>query len=197
MPEPFEAAPIPELQPVPVIPEFFPKRATLLLAIAPNQLDLESKRSIADTQSLHQKPEFHLTVIGTDTGRQILAQLSQLSEADRNQALNSLRSFSEKTAWSVFLLPEFFLIQKKYPSEEQGATQQSPEQEIRTSIIQSAEVPALSAFYATLNRVFDQRFPVPYPHVTLFTGSTNPKNVNRGIGIYSLEDLKKIQPQRI
>jgi len=192
-----EAIPAPEAQPIPVIPEFFPDRATLILSIAKNKLDLEAKRAVADTYNLLQKPEFHLTVLGTDTGRQLLEHFSQSPQSEREQALTQIESLANQTKWKVFLRPEYFFIQKTYPLPADQTRDQQLEPEVRSSIVQTAEVSELAEFYDTINRLFDQHFPVPYPHITLFTVSTNPKNNTRGIGIYSLEDLQALQPKQV
>jgi uncharacterized protein YggU (UPF0235/DUF167 family) len=59
------------------------------------------------------------------------------------------------------------------------------------------DVPDLVDYYRELNMLLNTKFETPIPHVTLYSGSTRPDKMLRGIGVYSKKDLEKMGAKKI
>ncbi|MCX6745124.1 MAG: hypothetical protein NTX82_06390 [Candidatus Parcubacteria bacterium] len=173
---------------VPIEAKFYPEKATLLLNIASDVVDLDIKKKEAEQLGLSPKKEFHLTIIGSDTGEEILHSFEGLNEEEKVSRMQKTRQLSESIEWKVVLKNEFFYIQKEY-------NETVPEK--RQSIIQLAEVAGLVEFYKKLNLLLGQQLEVPMPHITLYTTSTREEKKLRGIGIYSKQQFEELNPKKI
>ena len=175
-------------------PKFFPEYASCILPTDEKQIDREKHRKEAETHNLLEKKEFHFTVIGFDTGEEILAALEQMSEDNKQAALEQIKALCENFDWKISLKDEYYYIEQHYETDPNDPKSQ---EETRKSLIQIATIEKLDEFYQQLNLIVGKNLLVPFPHVTLFTNSTLEKNQLRGIGIYSEKQFRKMQPQKI
>lgn len=165
--------------------------ATLLLDVVPESVSFESLREIAVKEGLSQKTEFHITLIGRETGEIIVEKLSGLPPEERDILLLRIEDLAKSFTWSHTFSSEYYLISKEYEGKDGEGV------ETRKSIIQTLLLPDLEAFYSQLNHLLGTAFNIPFPHITLFTTSTNEETKLRGIGIYSEEQLKTLNPVKI
>jgi hypothetical protein len=166
-------------------------KATLLMDVVPENSSFESLRKFAEKEGLSQKKEFHITIIGSETGAVIIEKISSMLPEERDEFLTRIENFSKRFTWCHFFLPEYYLISKEYG---EGGSEVV---ETRKSVIQNLKLPDLEKFYENLNELLEIKFSTPFPHVTLFTTSTNEEKKLRGIGIYSKEQLKTLNPIKI
>ncbi len=176
--------------------KFYPDKGSLLLIINKTLVDCASQAAKAQKLNLIQKNEFHLTVIGSDTGEEILAVLNQLDPAEKSAKLAAIENLAKDTDWQPVLKQEFFYITKNY-NDPDPKNPQATIPETRRSIIQTADIKELSKFYQQLEKIIGKNFVTPFPHVTLYTNSTRSEKAIRGIGIYSQEDFASLNPEKI
>lgn len=165
---------------------YCPEIATLLIGLHPLVMDLESNRDFAGSLGLTQKPEFHVTIIGNNTGQELMDSLQNLPLSEKCERLVEIGELAESFNWNITLKPDMYAIEKVYP-----------DGELRTSIIQVAECDDVAPFYQRLGELTGMNFDLPYLHATLFTNSTDERNTHTGIGIYSNEDFKSLNPQKL
>lgn len=170
---------------------FRKETTTILLHAEPEVASFEEVRSVAQKEGLTQKEEFHITIIGRETGEAIAKIVSSKTPEEGSELLRQIEDLSKRYAWSNHYLPDYYFIRKDY--NEEGAENV----ETRKSIIQTVSLPDLEAFYRELNALLGTDFSIPFPHVTLFAASTNEENNVRGIGLYSEKQLQALQPVRI
>lgn len=149
---------------------------------------LAATSEYAKRNELSPKNEFHCTVIGTRTAVEISEILSGLDGNQGDLLLVEIDSLIKQFSWNIIPKNEFFLLEKTYP-EYDG--------EVRRTIIQMVDIPDLTEFYEKLNNVLSSNFSLPLPHITLYATSTNEKNILRGIGVYSEDEFKQLQPKQI
>ena len=169
---------------------FNPETMTLLLDFTPAEESFVPVADKAETEGLSKKEEFHITVIGYKTGKDILKKLSGLPPESRAAITSKIESLVDEFPWIPTALDDYYLIAKAYTFKNSG-------KEERRSIIQTVELPSLLPFYAELITLLETRLDVPFPHVTLFTTSTNPENRLQGIGINSEEEFLALDPIRL
>jgi hypothetical protein len=150
---------------------------TILLSVKAENVDLNIMAAVAKEKNLFPKNEFHITIIGKQTGEALI---------QKNSDFTLIKNCAEKIDWYFVLKNEFYFIKKVYP-----------DSEIRSTIIQLIDIPSLSVFYQQLNVLTGENFPMPFPHITLFTNSTREENTLRGIGVYSQEDFEKLSPEHL
>ena len=146
---------------------------------------------IAEDEGLYPKTEWHITVIGSETGRVICAGLGGQEETTKSEYIRAIEEIAREFPWSFSLQEKYYLISKVYPP-----SGNVPE-ETRRSLIQLVTVPGLAPFYAKLNRLLDSHFDLPFPHITLSTTSTREEKRLRGIGIYSEAQFHTMHPREI
>ncbi len=156
---------------------FNKEKITLLLNIEADDLINDKLKYKAQEKNLLTKKEFHITLIGRATG-EILKTISDSS--------SKIEEIYKKFNWVFAPQDEFYFIEKEYP-----------EGEKRSSVIQIIELPNLKEFYKDLNNSFETNFEVPFPHLTLFTNSTKEENKLLGVGIYSEDQFKSLNPEKI
>lgn len=166
-------------------------KATLLLDITLESLPFDSLRKLIEKEGLFQKNEFHITIIGSESGEVILEKISELSLEEQDKLLSRIENLSKSFDWYYNFLPDYYFISKDYREEGSEAV------ETRKSIIQVLELPDLKLFYEQLNDLLGTEFSIPFAHVTLYTTSTNKETKLRGIGIYSAEQLQTLNPVKI
>lgn len=153
------------------------EKITLLLNIEADDSISDKLKEKAVGKNLLPKKEFHITLIGRATG-EILKTIPDSS--------SKIEEIYKKFNWNFETRDEFYFIEKQYSDEEK-----------RSSIIQIIELPNLKEFYKDLNNSFETNFEVPFPHITLFTNSTKEENKLLGIGIYSEDQFKSLNPEKI
>ncbi len=166
--------------------KYSPDIATLIIDLPATAIDLENTKHIAGAVGLNQKPEFHVTIIGNNTGQELLSSFQGLKFSERCEKLIEIGKLAKSFDWNITLKPDTYVIEKQYP-----------DGELRTSIIQKAQCDNVVPFYQGLEELTGLKFELPFLHATLFTTSTNEINANTGIGIYSDQDFKSLNPQRI
>ena len=169
---------------------FNKETATLLLRV-PEPKWLNRLEKVQKEYRLLKKEEFHITVIGTDTGEAILTKLNELEADKKEEKLGEIENLARQTRWAFCPKCDYRFISKTYPPKD------GHPEETRSSIIQLVRIPAVTLFYKELNKMLSTNFPVPPPHVTLFTNSTREDKKLRGIGIYSEKDLESPASERI
>jgi hypothetical protein len=143
----------------------------------------EKLRSIADKESLIRKNEFHLTVIGSSTGKVISSYLDE--HPKRENLIIDVDSLINSFRWDFSFTNKYYLIQKDYGDE------------VRSSLVQVVHVPSLEPFYQELNSMLHTELDVPFPHITLYSTSTNEENLSKGIGIYSESQFQELLPKLV
>ena len=181
---------------IPIIINFNPEKITLLLDIDNRFPNMEAKRVQAKELNLSSKSEFHLTIVGTNTGKKIRKDIDLLDRVKRENILNKIYTLAESIKWNISLQNKFFYIEKEY-AEEDLNDEGSLIYEKRKSIIQMAEINGLKFFYRQLNVLLWEWFDEPLPHITLYTTSTREDKKLRGIGIYSQKQFEELHPQKI
>lgn len=164
------------------------KSYTLLLPVTNVEVPsaLEAKATEA---GLSKKTEFHVTLIGSATGKVISKILKGLPDEERKSLLIQINDLISQKNWNFTPTGEYHLISKNYSNVEINET--------RTSHVEVVDLPDLDSFYESLNSILKTNFEVPFPHITLFTTSTNEENKLRGIGVYSHKDFEECDPIKI
>lgn len=170
--------------------------APLMLALDEKFLNLETKRKEAEDLGLNEKNEFHVTIIGNNSGKIILEHIDQLDESKKTMFIDELHNLCKSFNWEVYLLDEFYYIKKEYYQDTIGDLK-GKIIEIRESVIQACKIPRLSVFYQQLNLLFKRKIKTPFPHITLCTNSTLEDKKLRGIGIDSKKLFKSLTPVKI
>jgi hypothetical protein len=175
---------------------FYRKTATAILGIDRNLIDTETKKDVAETLGLLKKEEFHITLIGSKTGDDILLSLHDLPDVEKSNMLDKIYSICASFDWKATLKNEFFFLEKDYASSS-PIDPQSTISETRKSIIQMVEIDKMKDFYTALNTLVSKQYKEPLPHITLYTVSTREDKKLRGIGVYSRDHFEHMHPQKI
>lgn len=154
-------------------------------------LDLETTRAFARAHGLSEKEDFHLTVIGRRTGEEIVRFLQTLHPEERETRLARFHELSASYHPEIAWGREYYSIRRDYTAPDDAVP------DIRESVIELAEISGLEEFYRELFEIIPIPFDTPFPHITLYTTSTHPDKRLRGIGIYSEEDFRNMNPERI
>ena len=166
-----------------ISPELNEANMTLLLNLSEVEI-LKNIEDLAAQEGYEKKDEFHVTGIGYPNGKKIRSILAgQEKMAEIKALINSMN-------WQDFKLrDEFFRIAKSYAN--------GNNYEVRESIIQMVDMPALKEFYEKLNGLLGTTFSLPPAHVTLFTKGTDPKTSKVGVGLYSESDFERYNQGKI
>ena len=168
----------------------------IIISVNNDLLDTSRMREIAKSMNLNEKEKNHLTIIGSDTAEAITASLAGKSSDEREIILAQIKALVQSINWKFTFRPEFYYIKKEYNDPDPNdQTKTIPE--TRESMIQMAETDNLKEFYLRLEEITGLKFEIPIPHITLFTNSTREDKRLRGIGIYSENDFKALNPQLI
>lgn len=161
--------------------QFYPETLTLVLDIE-NVSISEALKSAALWYNLLQKEDYHITIIWTKVAKKIIRYTQRLHDSSRKIFMDILHKLMKKYEFQVSLGDEVYYIEKSYDNWH------------RFSIIQLALVDNLKEFYADLSILLWEQIELPFPHITLFTNSTNPEKKFRGIGIYSQKEFEDMNP---
>lgn len=129
--------------PIKASPVFYGESFTLILSIPKEQIDLKIKTQEAERFHLLSRDNFHITIIGTTTAKEILGIIGNPDEEERKLFGEKIRLLAEKIDWQASLKKEFFYLKKYYD----GA------QEKRESIIQMVDLIGLQDFYTGLEEL--------------------------------------------
>lgn len=163
---------------------------TAVIDVWKNNIDFVFCQSLSKKYDLLIKPNFHITIIGSSTGKKILELIANFWENEKEVIISRIRNLFIQTKWSIELVEEFYYIEKYYHEE------WLPEEK-RESIIQLAIIKELEQFYSELNNILDTEFYLPIQHVTLLTNSTREDKKSRWIWIYCKKDFDNFNPKRI
>jgi hypothetical protein len=180
-----------ETQFLPVKLRFYPDKGSAVLLLDKKNINFKAKKEAAEKLDLLPKEEFHFTIIGSDTGETILAQLANLPEPEKNITLEKIDELLQSFDWQTTITDDFYYLQKIYNEPE------FPGEEKRRSIIQLAKIDQLEEFYIKLNSLLGTNFSTPLPHVTIYTNSNREDKKLRGIGLYSQKDFNDLKPEKI
>ena len=136
------------------------------------------------------KPEFHITLVGFALGRTIQSVLENASKDEIEKIESLFIQVLQDIDWSYTINSEYYLISKRYKFRNK-----QPEQ--RTSIIATVTMPALHDFFTYLAKTFAITIDEPYPHVTLYSTSTNPNQRTMGIGITDKQSFLDLNPTKL
>lgn len=165
---------------------------TLVLSVNPDITHLDRLQNLAEKYGLFRKEEFHITLIGRETGEIIKENLNKYSGEERDRFLLEIQKLAQNFNWSCIFRDEYYFISKEYADIDRDNVV-----ERRQSYIQLIELLDLKKFYERLNQLLHLDLDVPFPHVTLFTTSTHEDKKLRGIGIYSREQFESLTPQKL
>lgn len=154
---------------------FNDERRTVLLRVDGPGIQEESIREVASREGLSEKADFHITIIGFETGLKI-------GQGD----FERIKGLAKGLDWNFAPTNEIFLVSKEYP-----------EGETRQSILQKVTLPSLKPLYSAMAADLKIVADVPFPHITLFAGSSVNENRLRGIGVYSEAQFRALSPLRI
>lgn len=142
---------------------------------------------VAKENNLSERKILHLTIFGSFLGKDIQKFIDE--NDNKKEVIDIINEITEKSKWEVVLGDKYYLVRKEYPEyiDEKGNVEQ------RTSIVQLAELKGLSDFYTQFNSKTGLNLIPLYPHLTLYSTSTIPEKVDRGIGIYTQNDLETLK----
>src|SRR3989344_8516872 len=169
---------------------FNKEKVTLLLAVNVEESAFHDVEKAAKQKRLLKKEEFHITIIGKETGETIIEKIKNTSPAKQEDILSKSQEASGSFNWDYSFQKKYYFISKKY-------VEPGQEKEERQSIIQLVTLPYLVPFYKRLNQFLGTNFDIPFPHITLFTNSTREDKKLRGIGLYSEKEFHALNPIKI
>lgn len=176
--------------------QLHPKLGTLLNRLDERLFDLSRLDDVAKTEGLVKKPEFHATLIGFTRGKEVKTKLAMMKWEKREEVKIALDKLVQNMDWTpVKADPVTYRIAKDYVKVD--GNEKELERERRQSIIQFISFRGTEKFFAQLNALLGTSFDPPPTHVTLYTSSTNPKNMTLGIGISTKEDVDQLHPEPI
>lgn len=153
---------------IPIEPSSKSEDGSFLLDVPVEIIEIPSwLNDLSNKQRYKPKEEYHVTVIGLDMATTI----HTLGKTNDVQALIS------RFSWTIELSTHYTELAK---DDENGIHRQS--------IILRVRVPELVQFYAELEKILQIKFSIGPAHVTLYT-----KNYDRGIGLYSADDLSRFK----
>lgn len=170
------------------------KIGTLLHPIAEKLLHLHALEDTASKNGFVRKPEFHITVIGYKNGKVVMNRLNALPPEEQHAVIEKINDAAKLVDWSIDP-GDVLHIQKEYVVKDADGIETSRER--RESLIQQLDVPGMNAFYERMNQLLGTELEPQPPHITLYSTSTDPKNVSRGIGIDTMAEWEELHPQPV
>jgi len=161
----------------------------LILVIPDTLPDLLKHADKANKLWLQAKSEFHFTILGSKTKKEILAHKQGLSTDEISRLFADIEALAREFTWEVTMKDEYCLLQQDYHDD--GIP------ETRTTIIQMADIPTLPAFYDRLASLTWMPFELPHTHITIYSGSTRPDKMLRGIGVYTRAQFEGVVKERL
>ena len=150
---------------IPIIPSQTSEEGCLLLDVPLDLIQIPKwLNELSASKGFKAKDEYHVTVIGVD--------LAELIEKQRKT--DRIKSLINSFNWTIEVGNRYIELAK---DDKDGIHRQS--------IICIVKIPELATFYDQLTDILGDKIKTPPAHVTLYT-----KNYDRGIGIYSENDLQ-------
>ena len=150
---------------IPIIPSQKSEEGCLLLDVPLNLIQIPKwLNELSASKGFKAKEEYHVTVIGID----LAALIKKQGKTDQ------IKSLIDSFNWTIEVSDQFIELAK---DDENGIHRQS--------IICIVKIPELVTFYDQLTDILGEKIETPPAHVTLYT-----KNYDRGIGVYSENDLQ-------
>lgn len=132
----------------------------------------------------------HVTILGGPTKKLLKEAMAKLPDEERKNTLEEIKKFLQSLSWE-FTPKEIYKVEKDGDFDDTGTV------EHRESYINLIDMPAMSAFYAKLNEMFNTDFPMQVAHITIFSKGEGENPRYRGFPISSMEDFHKMNPQKI
>lgn len=170
--------------------KFDPKRFTLLLPVSVSDSVLRRTEAVATEYDLQQKTEFHLTVVGFAVGAKLRKIVNRLSRQDQATAERLFLACAQEFDWQYEVSERFWWLEREYQFTNRP-------DESRQSIIVEVSCPAVQQFSKLVADVFDVSISEPFPHITLYARSSNPKTSLVGIGVTSRSEFAGLSPQQL
>lgn len=172
-------------------PCFYPDLNTALFSLEPFPIPARADE-FAIAKGLVKKDEFHMTLVGFRTAKHIRAILKELDEDQRTEALGAYKKLVENfTASPTMDTEKLFFITKTYPQAD--ADDGGVPEHQRQALVALAQMPEIEELYQQLNQIFDTNFDIPFPHVSLYTGSDHEPMAKMGIGVYSQKEFDEME----
>lgn len=165
-------------------------KGTLLMTVDKPYAALALLSQYAVEYGLEEKPEFHLTLLGYKQGQLLVNLLQRLDTDSRATLVNTFTQLVAQLDWRCIPQNEYYYLEKTYQFHNK------PE-ETRATIIQVYELPGLIRLYEVLNTDLQLSLDEPFPHVTLYSSSSNHETSDVGIGITSEADFQSLGPTRL
>lgn len=172
-------------------PIFFTETFTCVLPYNNNLINPKIE-SLALNKGLVIKDNLHITIIGSDTGEEILNTITQ-KNLKRSEEIIFIESIIKQIDWKIKLFDEYYYIEKTYPE----YIDKKGKPEFRKSIIQLVNIDNLSDLYSKINNRYSLNLQIPFGHITIYSYSSIPEKINRGIGLYSEEQFFSLNPNKI
>jgi hypothetical protein len=155
---------------------FYPKTCTALLQVDPRSVEsITSKLDGTEVaEGLDKKKEFHITLIGYETGEWIMERIGKMKNATLEDILPQIEGIVMGMNWSFEVTGQIHEISERCST-----------RETRRSLIVKVNLPKIVELHRSLTKMIGLEFDMAYPHITLYTTSTFEKNRQLGIGIYS------------
>lgn len=167
----------------------FTNKCEVLLDVPYCTLNLAPVQSFANEHGMLPKNEFHVTMLGGKASQKILEKLEKLPVVDRIELRQKIENLVKSFVWEITPSGQFYYLRKEYNDPDPiDSSKTIPE--TRETVIQLVEVPQLLAFRIAIKELLDMKEEIEVlPHVTIFSNSTREDKKQRGIGIYSRQDL--------
>jgi hypothetical protein len=138
---------------------------------------------------LHTKSEFHITLVGGKASLRILEVLARLPHDEQIEHRAAIEKLFTDAQWDTAFKDIFYYLKRSYNDPDpKDPTRTIPE--TRETLIQLVSVPGLEEIHKKLSLLIGSSEPIlSLPHVTLFSNSTREDKKQRGIGVYSEDDL--------
>lgn len=175
---------------------FKEERAEVLLNVEATDVGLKLVEAFAQQHNLIPKEEFHVTLIGGEASKQIKRCLETVSEEDGFILRKKLNELMRGFDWQPVYGNTFYYLQREY-NDTDPVDPEKTIPEIRETIIQLVNLPELDVFHKKVAELFGLDEILSLPHVTIYSSSTRDDKKQRGIGIYSEDDLKISNAQAV
>lgn len=167
----------------------------ILVDIPPHLLGLDLMKASADAHQLALKQEFHITMLGGKASKRITEILENSPEYAQERG--AIQELAEGMNFQFEFQPRFFYLRRAY-NDPNPIDPQKTIPETRETIIQLVVVPQMHDFQEKLRNLVGMEEEIEaLPHVTLYSTSSREDKKQRGIGIYSIQDLEVSNAQEI
>lgn len=176
---------------------FNQNRCEVLINVSSDKTGVHLVEVFAVEHNLLPKNEFHVTLVGGKTSLKIVEILGKLSEEEREEKIKQITDLAENVDRQIIFMNKFYYLNRQYNDPDPNDPAKTIP-EVRETIIQLVDVPQLREFYDKLKDLLGLTEPIEsLPHVTIYSNSTREDKKQRGIGIYSNEDLAISNAQEI